>query len=149
MEIEKLQLLLVDDDADDRLFFIDALNEIKIRTHISWLSDGVYLMEHLNKPNVRLPDLLFLDLNMPRKGGIECLKEIRQDPRLKEISIVIYSTSSSEQDIEDTFVLGANVYLRKPNDFSELKRILEEVVSINWQYQTSGLNKDNFLLSVS
>jgi CheY-like chemotaxis protein len=85
---------------------------------------------------------------MPRKSGIECLKEIRADERLKRISVAIYSTSSSEQDIEDTFVSGANVYIRKPNDFNMLKKILSDVVHINWQYITDGLNKDSFILSL-
>ena len=79
---------------------------------------------------------------------MECLKEIRRSERLKHISVAIYSTSSSEQDIEDTFVAGANVYIRKPNDFGQLKKILSDVVHINWQYITDGLNKDSFILNL-
>jgi hypothetical protein len=67
---------------------------------------------------------------------------------LEKISVAIYSTSSSEQDIEDTFVSGANVYIKKPNDFNMLKKILSDVVHINWQYITDGLNKDSFILSL-
>jgi len=83
---------------------------------------------------------------MPILNGIECLKEIKKNDRFKDIAVAIYSTSSSEQDIENTFVLGANIYIKKPSSFGDLKKILSDVVSINWQYQTSGLNKDNFLL---
>jgi CheY-like chemotaxis protein len=85
---------------------------------------------------------------MPRKGGKECLREIRQDERLKNLSVAIYSTSSSEDDIEDTLVLGANIYIKKPNDFASLKKVLSDVITLNWQYHTSGLNKDNFLFSI-
>ena len=85
---------------------------------------------------------------MPRKGGMECLKEIRNNTKLKDLSIAIYSTSASEEDIVETFVKGANIYIKKPNDFAELKRILAQVISLNWQYHTSGLNKENFLLSI-
>uniref|UniRef100_UPI0025EF063B response regulator n=1 Tax=uncultured Flavobacterium sp. TaxID=165435 RepID=UPI0025EF063B len=85
---------------------------------------------------------------MPLKSGIECLKEIRNNERLKKISVAIYSTSSSEQDIEDTFVSGANVYIKKPNDFNMLKKILSDVVHINWQYISDGLSKDSFILSL-
>lgn len=148
MTEEKLYILLADDDEDDRLFFKDALAETRLKTQVHTVNDGAYLMEYLAQPGIRLPDIIFLDLNMPRKGGIECLKEIRRDPRLKDICIAIYSTSSSEADIEDTFVMGANVYIRKPGDFNELKGVLEEVISINWQYQTSGLNRENFLLTL-
>jgi DNA-binding response OmpR family regulator len=83
---------------------------------------------------------------MPRKSGMDCLKEIRANDRFKDIAIAIYSTSSSEEDVENTFVLGANIYIKKPNDFKKLKKVLSEIVTINWQYHTNGLNKDNFLL---
>jgi DNA-binding NarL/FixJ family response regulator len=61
------------------------------------------------------------------------------------MAIAIYSTSSSEKDIEETFIQGANVYIKKPSDFNTLKKILEDVITINWQYHTSGLNRDNFM----
>lgn len=140
--------MLADDDEDDRLFFEEAFEEVKIKYRISTFNDGEQLMEHLYDAENPLPDIIFLDLNMPRKSGIECLKEIRADERLKRISVAIYSTSSSEQDIEDTFVSGANVYIKKPNDFNMLKKILSDVVHINWQYITDGLNKDSFILSL-
>jgi DNA-binding NarL/FixJ family response regulator len=85
---------------------------------------------------------------MPRKNGIDCLLEIKQLAHLKDIAIAIYSTSSSEKDIEATFIQGANVYIKKPSDFNTLKKILEQVITVNWQYQTSGLNRDNYLLSL-
>jgi len=140
--------MLADDDEDDRLFFKEAFEEVKINYSISAFNDGEQLMEHLYDTTNPLPDIIFLDLNMPRKSGIECLKEIRANDRLKKISVAIYSTSSSEQDIEDTFVSGANVYIKKPNDFNMLKKILSDVVHINWQYITDGLNKDSFILSL-
>ena len=148
MQTEPVYVLLADDDEDDRLFFRDAFEEIKMKTQVHIVNDGVELMEYLNQPDCILPHVLFLDLNMPRKNGMACLKEIKSIERLKNISIAIYSTSASEEDIEETFVKGANVYIKKPSDFSVLKKILQEVITINWQYQTSGLNRDNFLLSI-
>jgi DNA-binding NarL/FixJ family response regulator len=85
---------------------------------------------------------------MPRKSGFECLKEIRSDLRFKEVSIAIYSTSSSEKDIEETFVEGANIYINKPNDFSKLKKVVKEVLNINWQFHSSGLNRETFFFSI-
>lgn len=141
--------LLADDDEDDRLLFREAFEELKIKTVVKTVNDGVELMEYLTQPDIVLPHILFLDLNMPRKNGIDCLLEIKRIDYLKEIPIAIYSTSASEKDIEDTFVKGANVYIKKPSDFGALKKMLQEVIAISWQYQTSGLDRDNFLLNLS
>ncbi|WP_322549635.1 response regulator [Flavobacterium psychraquaticum] len=146
MQKEFMIITLADDDVDDRLFFEDAFDELKINTSVSTCNDGVELMEYLTNPETILPNILFLDLNMPRKNGFECLLEIRADKKFDDIAIAIYSTSSSEDDIENTFVHGANIYIKKPSDFNTLKKVLSEVVTLNWQYHTSGLNKDNFLL---
>lgn len=148
MHPNNLHIMLADDDEDDRLFFKEAFEEVKIKYDITTFSDGEQLMHYLNEDENPLPDIIFLDLNMPRKSGMECLREIRLNDRLKKISVAIYSTSSSEQDIEDTFVAGANVYIKKPNDFNMLKKVLSDVVHINWQYIVDGLNKDSFILSL-
>lgn len=148
MQNEPIHVMLADDDEDDRAFFIDAFKQIKIKTVVDTVNDGVELINHLTKPDIILPHVLFLDLNMPRKNGMECLKEIKAVDRLKAIAIAIYSTSGSESDIEETFVKGANIYIKKPGDFNTLKKILTEVITLNWQYHTSGLNRDNFLLSI-
>lgn len=146
MNKEYMHIILADDDEDDRLFFTDAFDELKINTKVQTYTDGAELMDYLNDEEAILPEILFLDLNMPKKNGIECLKEIKANPKFSNIAVAIYSTSSSEEHIEETFVTGANIYIKKPSDFNVLKKVLSEVVTINWQYQTSGLNKDNFLL---
>ena len=143
-----VHILLADDDEDDRNFFIFAINDLKIANKLTLFKNGKDLMDYLENPDSILPDILFLDLNMPCKTGNECLKEIRLNPRFKNISIAIYSTSSSEKDIEETFVGGANIYIKKPNDFSKLKKVLKEVVNLNWQFHTSKLNKDTFFFSI-
>ncbi|MDO9254229.1 MAG: response regulator [Bacteroidales bacterium] len=148
MPKQPIHILLADDDEDDRLFFKEAFEEIKIYTSVKIVNDGVELMNHLTQDNIQLPQILFLDLNMPRKNGIDCLLEIKRLVHLKDIAIAIYSTSSSDKDIEETFIQGANVYIKKPSDFNTLKKILEQVITVNWQYQTSGLNRDNYLLSL-
>ncbi|MGY8908430.1 MAG: response regulator [Flavobacteriales bacterium] len=141
-----INVVLADDDEDDRLFFSEAFDELKINTKVSTFNDGVYLMDYFSSEDAILPQVLFLDLNMPRKSGLECLKELRADEKFKDVAIAIYSTSSSEEDVENTFVLGANIYIKKPSDFKSLKKVLSDVVTLNWQYHTNGLNKDNFLL---
>ncbi|WP_309612590.1 response regulator [Flavobacterium sp.] len=146
MDTDYIHIILADDDEDDRLLFTDAFEEMKINTKVNTFNDGVELMDYLNNPNAILPNVLFLDLNMPKKNGIECLNEIKKNARFNDIAIAIFSTSSSEEHIEETFVQGANIYIKKPSDFATLKKVLSDVVTINWQYYTSGLNRDNFLL---
>ena len=148
MNHDPLHILLADDDDDDRLFFKDAIEEVKVKTVVTMVNDGVELMDYLLKAENHLPDLVFLDLNMPRKNGMDCLIEIRSTKKLKDLSIAIYSTSAMEKDIEQTFIKGANIYIKKPNDFIVLKNILTKVITINWQYHTSGLNRENFLLNI-
>ena len=148
MDIDALHIVLAEDDEDDRAFFQEAIDEVKIKTKVDTVNDGQQLMEYLGRTNGHLPDVIFLDLNMPRKSGIECLEEIRANKNLKDISIVIYSTSTAEEDIEQTFLKGANIYIRKPNDFKKLKEAIAQVLNINWQYHTSRLNRDNFILVV-
>jgi CheY-like chemotaxis protein len=143
-----LRILLADDDEDDRTFFSEAIAELKMSNQLILFNDGKDLMEYLNDPESDLPHILFLDLNMPYKNGLDCLKEIRANSRFKNVSVAIYSTSSSEKDIEDTFIEGANIYIKKPNNFSELKRVIKEVVHMNWQFHTSGLNKETFFFSI-
>ncbi len=146
MQNDSTLITLADDDEDDRLFFTDAFEELKINTIVNTVNNGKELLNFLNHPETILPNIIFLDLNMPILNGIDCLKQIKSNDKFKDIAIAIYSTSSSDQDVEDTFVLGANIYIKKPSNFDELKKILSEVVIINWQYHTNGLNKDNFLL---
>lgn len=142
-----IEILLVDDDADDRATFADALSELKINTNLTLLEDGRNLLEYLENCE-KMPDILFLDLNMPYKSGVDCLKEIRELSKYNDLSIAIYSTSSTDKDIEDTFIYGANIYIKKPNNFANLKKVLGDVVNMNFQFHNSGLNKETFLLNV-
>lgn len=145
---EIIQVLLADDDKEDRTDFIEAFENLKIKTFVQTVKDGIELMEYLKNPITNIPHLLFLDLNMPKKSGLECLIEIKQIEKLKNLTVVIYSTSSSVKDIEDTFINGANVYLKKPAHLTFLKKTLLHILTINWQYHTSGLNRDNFMLHI-
>ncbi len=148
MENAAIDILLADDDESDRLLFIEAFEELKIETKVQTVNDGKQLMNYLSQKEIRLPHLIFLDLNMPRKNGLECLKEIRGNEILKDISIAIYSTSASEKDIEETFLHGANVYITKPTDFNILKQLLKKAVISAHMYQHTAFNKEHFLLRV-
>lgn len=148
MKTSLLNIALADDDDDDRMLFSEAIEEIDIETKLMLFNHGQELMDYLTAPNIILPNLIFLDLNMPIKNGMQCLKEIRNNPLLKDLCVAIYSTSSSEVDIEETFLNGANIYVNKPNNYSKLREAVEKVLQLNWQYHTANLNKDTFLFRI-
>jgi CheY-like chemotaxis protein len=125
-------LLLADDDAGSREIFIEAIEQIAPHIKVNTVSNGKNLMTTLLSESQPLPDLIFLDLNMPLKTGRECLQEIRNNERLKEIPVIIYSTSSNDQHIDETYEDGANFYLIKPDSFNELKVIAKDVLSLDW-----------------
>ena len=145
---EALYILLADDDENDRLFFKEALEGIKVKTVVKYVKDGLQLMDCLNQPGARLPNVVFLDLKIPVKNEMDCLSEIRKNSKLKDLVVVIYSTDASEKNIEEAFIKGANIYIKKPDDFLVLKSCLSQVINVNWQYHTLGLNKENFLMKV-
>ena len=148
MTNENIRILLADDDADDRTEFKEAFETLRMHTVVQTLNNGVELMKFLNDDASIIPDILFLDLNMPKKSGLECLSEIRKMKRLDKLTIVIFSTSSSQKDIEETFFRGANIYLKKPAHFTVLKKTLRHILAINWQYYNSDLNRDNYLFQL-
>ena len=128
MKLEELNIVLADDDTDDCLFFKDAVTAFIPTTNFTAVHDGEQLMQLLTDETGRLPDVLFLDLNMPRKNGFECLVEIKQHDKLKYLPIVIFSTSKSADNIEILFKTGADVYIRKPRDFNQLVKIIQHAL---------------------
>lgn len=144
----QMQIILCDDDVDDRMFFADALKELKMQNVLTVFETGLQLMDYLHHPETTLPHILFLDINMPCKSGLECLQEIREHARFKDLVIAIYSTSANEEDIEETFANGANIYIKKPSDFNKLKKTIHHILNLNWQFHTAGLNKETFFLSI-
>lgn len=143
-----MKVILVDDDEDDRSFFADALQETELSTELIEFHNGQELLNYLEKTDNPRPDLIFLDLNMPVMDGFQCLKQIRLKPSLKNLVVAIYSTSSSEKDIEETFVNGANIYINKPNRFEDLRKTIAQVIKRNWQYNDDALSKANFLFRI-
>jgi CheY-like chemotaxis protein len=125
-----LKILLADDDYDDCLFFKKALEDLHLPTHLAIVHDGEQLMSYLSANSKNLPDILFLDLSMPRKDGLECLAEIKKDKKLKDLSLVMLSTSNSKDTINRVFNIGANVYIHKPGDFVQLKQVIHHALPI-------------------
>lgn len=130
-----LHILLADDDMDDRFFFSKALDEIPINTKLSTVNNGELLMEYLTKNEGNLPDVLFLDLSMPRKTGFECLSEIKENKKLANIAVIMFTTSFTrtidlEDNLKNTLIrMGAADYIRKPDDFEAYKLIILKAIT--------------------
>ena len=127
---KKLKILLADDDKDDRLFFKMALDALATSTELETVVDGEKLMAYLAENSTNLPDVLFLDLNMPRKNGFECLTEIRHNNTLKNLPVIIFSTSYEQEVVNQLFINGAKYFMRKPAEFTQLKKIIEKTVEL-------------------
>lgn len=141
-------IFLAEDDADDRMFFEDALNEVDIPTQLTISNNGLELMSNLDILTVHPPpDVIFLDLNMPFKNGLECLKEIRESPKLKEIPVVIFSTSENEDIVAQTYQQGANYYICKPGSFPLLVKAIETVLTREMWQAAKQPTKENFFLN--
>jgi len=146
-EFQTQHVLLADDDEDDQLLFQEALRELPSLVHLSMARDGEETLALLNSMTI-LPDLLFLDLNMPILNGLECLHKIKSDPKLRALPVVIFSTSSFPGNINRVYELGAHLYIRKPNDFTTFKRVIQHVFSINWRQRFAQPPRHEFVLSL-
>ena len=131
MEVNKI-FFIADDDSDDREIFIEALKGIDEYCDCITAFDGQEALFKLTKGMLKLPDFIFLDLNMPRMSGKQCLTEIKKDKKLQQIPVIIYSTSAEKKDIEETIKLGAAFFLQKPNRFDDLSRALANIISHKW-----------------
>jgi two-component system, response regulator len=123
-------ILLAEDDVDDRMMIRRALKQAGKDENVHEFSDGVELMEYLGQGedeapwrNGRTPTLILLDLNMPRMSGRQVLQEIKADPKLKTIPVVVLTTSSSKIDVMESYEAGANAYVTKPHSYSELAEV--------------------------
>jgi CheY-like chemotaxis protein len=128
---ETITILIADDDADDRLMAKEALEECRLANHIDFVEDGVELMEYLRAKGrytatgaTSRPGLIILDLNMPKMDGREALKEIKADPTLRRIPVVVMTTSKAEEDIYRTYDLGVNSFITKPVTFEGLVTVM-------------------------
>jgi CheY-like chemotaxis protein len=121
ISLDTIHILLADDDKDDRKLFKDILDELPLSTDLTIVFNGEQLMQLLHERAELLPDVLFLDLNMPRKNGFDCLKEIKQSEKLKLLTVIVFSTSYDPELVNQLYRNGAQYYIRKPNSYAKLK----------------------------
>lgn len=137
-----MKILMTDDDSDDRMLALFAFKKLNVAHSIDFVNNGEELLDYLNArlaSQRELPDLILLDLNMPKKDGREALKEIKANAKLKHVDVIIFSTSNSEKDKKYTLGLGAKRYIVKPSKQEELlkifKNICDELVTKpGWHY---------------
>ncbi len=127
-------ILLADDDEEDRMLAADALAESRVVNDFRFVQDGDELLDYLyhrgqyaHSATSPTPGLILLDLNMPRKDGREALREIKADPDLRRIPIIVLTTSKAEEDIYRTYDLGANSFITKPVHFNALVEVMKEI----------------------
>jgi len=131
---ETVPILIADDDTDDCQMIREAFEESRLLNDLHFVKDGEELMSYLRREgkyqdpkNSPLPGIIILDLNMPKKDGREALKEIKNTPHLKQIPVVILTTSQAEEDVFKTYDLGVNSFITKPVAFESLVQIMKEL----------------------
>lgn len=145
-----MNILLAEDDIDDCNFFKKALEELQLSFHLTTVHDGEQLMNYLDNNSNHLPDVIFLDLSMPRKTGFECLSEIKSNEKLKDLHVIMLSTSfprdmKYEEDmIKLLLKIGANQFIRKPDEFLQLKQVI--LASLILMAEKNLLNGQNHKL---
>jgi CheY-like chemotaxis protein len=144
---KQLHLLLADDDEDDRFLFSTVLKSFPNTTKFSTVENGEKLMQLLLKNFRDLPDVLFLDLNMPRKNGAECLLEIKGSEKLKNLPVIIYSTSLNEDVADLLYTNGAHYYMRK-TDILDLKKALIKVLALLEAKKFIRPSREKFVFSL-
>ncbi len=131
IDLRPVEILLVEDSPSDAELTVEALKEAKIHNRLSIVEDGVEALDFLHRrgkwSEAPRPDLIMLDLNLPRKDGREVLGEIKADPLLKTIPVVVLTTSRAEQDVLRAYQLNANCYITKPVDFDQFLRVIHSI----------------------
>lgn len=148
MNKEYLNVIAVDHDEGNIIFFKNIFKDLKIGVKSQCFPDGEDLMKYLKDCGAIIPEVVFIRYDISGKNAMECLKEIKADPKFSNIVIVMYAQQISEAEIEEIFVSGANIFMRKQETYEGLKKSITEVMTINWQFHSSGLNKDNFIMKV-
>jgi len=131
-----INILLGEDDSDDSMLFIQAVSESNIASVVNVAENGALLLNQLKCAETAFPDIIFLDINMPLKNGLECLEEIRSEPRFKDIPVIIYSTSADKKEIEICYEKGANCYVVKPFSFEAISKMVNDLCTRNWQIKS-------------
>lgn len=147
MILQNINILLADDDIADCLLFKDALEELPVSATLTVVNNGEQVIEELTKKKDNLPDVLFLDLNMPRKNGFASLGHIKRSIELQNLPVIIFSSTSEQEAIKMVFKDAAHYYICKPADFTQLKKVIYEALTLITQENNPLPNKEDFLIT--
>ncbi len=142
----EIKVLLAEDDEDDIDFFELALISVHPRTNLTTVIDGEQFFRFINTDEAENIDMIFLDINMPRKNGLECLIELRCNKKLDHIPVIMLSTSTNERDVDASFLLGANLYISKSYLLSELS-IIKKILMLYEHNELFTTDKKKFVLT--
>lgn len=123
-------ILLAEDDYDDCFLFKYALEELQLAVNLTTVYNGEELMKFLNKTSLQLPEILFLDINMPRKNGFECLSEIKSNERIKLLPVIIFTTCFSSGIADQLYKIGAHYYIRKPTHIVHFQKVIYQALTL-------------------
>jgi CheY-like chemotaxis protein len=141
-----LKVLLAEDDEDDQLIFKEALTDLPFDIDLTIVNNGHHLFETIATNTNLTPHIIFLDLNMPKIGGIECLEKIRKNNALEKIPCFILTTSNNPLDIEQCYKLGASLYLVKPFDNNLLAKMIAKALKLDWK-EYSPPKRESFFIT--
>jgi len=145
MDFKHINILLAEDDADDCVIFERALKDFPAITNLTTVNNGEHLMELLQNTN-ELPHVIFLDFNMPCKNGLECLIEIKLNKNLKELPVIMYSTSCENNVVDQLFENGAHYFIRKLPQFPMFKKAIQHSLTLVTQENCSPPLREHFVL---
>ncbi|WP_294273818.1 response regulator [uncultured Chryseobacterium sp.] len=148
MNSEHLSIVLTDHDEVNRIFFKNICKDAKVPVKSLEFDNGKLLMEYLSTVDAVIPGILFMNYHLPGKESLTYLNTIKSDPKFSELIVVIHSPGLTEEQIEEIYIRGGNVFLKLPDDYKVLKKLLLEIVGVSWQYHTSTLNIDTFMMRV-
>lgn len=147
MILRDISILLADDDKADCLLFQEALEELPVSAQLTIVYNGEELLDELANSESKLPDVLFLDLNMPRKNGFAALGAIKRDAKLQRLPVVIFSTTSELEAVKQVFKDAAHYYICKPDNFPDLKKMIYEAIMLITQKGNPLPLIENFMIS--
>jgi CheY-like chemotaxis protein len=147
MTLENINILLADDDKADCLLFKDALEELPVSVSLTIVENGEQVIEELTKKGGKMPDVLFLDLNMPRKNGFATLGAIKRSSELQDLTVIIFSTASDNEIVKNTYKDAAHYYIRKPSEFSQLKKVIYEALTLITQQNNPLPLEDKYMIT--
>ncbi len=141
-----LRIMLADDDSDDRFFFDESIKSASTPAVLNTVDNGEKLIQYLTKNTETLPNALFLDLNMPRKNGAECLLAIKKDEKLQELPVIIYSTSLHEEIADILYKNGAHYYIKKGNS-TDMQKVVNYILKLITDNKLVRPKREQFILN--